>query len=227
LHRFVTGVTRPAASARRLPLLLPEVSMPRRLSLAALALLCCAAPQPAAAQNFLMNSAETINRKNFKIALFPIALFGRNDAPDRWGGGTRFGYGFTDNFDVEGKLAFFDGLTLYGLDAEFWLVKGEVDFSVQVGGHGASVDDGFDSKALDLSALVSGHVAERLELYGGMSVSFESLDDVEDSGFTRAYLVPGFEYKISEELDLVGEFGIGLNDDSPHYLGLGIAVYLR
>jgi hypothetical protein len=202
--------------------------MPRRLSLAALAILCCAAPEPAVAQNFLMNSAETINRKNFKIALFPVGLFGRNDAPDRWGAGTRFGYGFTDNFDVEGKVAFFDGgLTLYGLDAELWLVKGEVDFSMQVGGHKASVDAGNDSKALDLAALVSGNVARKLELYGGASVSFESLDDVPDSGFTRAYFVPGLEYKVSEQLDLVAEFGIGLNDDSPHYLGFGLALYLR
>ena len=124
-------------------------------------------------------------------------------------------------------MAFFDGLTLYGLDAELWLVKGDVDFSVQLGGHGASVDNGNDSKALDLSAIVSGNVADRLELYGGASLSFESLDDVPDSGFTRAYLVPGLEYKLSEQLDLVAEFGIGLNDDSPHYLGFGLAFYFR
>jgi hypothetical protein len=201
--------------------------MPRRSSLAVLAFVCWAAPLPALCQNFLMNSAETINRKNFKISLFPIALFGKDDAPDRWGAGSRFGYGFTDNFDVEGKVAFFDGLTLYGLDAELWLVKGDVDFSMQLGGHLASVDAGIDSKALDLAALVSGHVAEKLELYGGASVSFESLDDVPDSGFTRAYFVPGLEYKISEQLDLVAEFGIGLNDDSPNYLGFGLSLYLR
>lgn len=201
--------------------------MPRRLSLAALALLCWAVPKPALSQNFLMNSAETINRKNFKIAVFPVGLFGRSDAPDRWGAGSRFGYGFTDNFDVEGKVAFFDGLTLYGLDAELWLLKGDVDFSMTLGAHKAAVDGGNDSKALDLAALVSGNVARKLELYGGLSVSFESLDDVPDSGFTRAYFVPGLEYKISEQLDLVAEFGIGLNDDSPHYLGFGLALYLR
>jgi hypothetical protein len=121
-------------------------------------------------------------------------------------------------------VAFFDGLTLYGLDAELWLVKGDLDFSMRAGGHLASVDGGNDSKAFDLAALVSGHVASGLELYGGLSVSFESLDDVPDSGFTRAYLVPG---KISEQVDLVAEVGIGLNDDSPHYLGLGLAFYLR
>ena len=140
-----------------------------RLSLAAVVLFCCAAPEPALAQNFLMNSAETINRGNFKIALFPAVLFGEDDADNQWGVGSRFGYGFTDSFDVEGKLAFFDGFKLYGLDGEYWLVKGDVDFSIQLGGHWASVDDGFDSKALDLAGLVSGNVADKLELYGGLS----------------------------------------------------------
>ena len=202
--------------------------MSRRLSLVGLALLCCAAaPEPAVAQNFLMNSAETINRGNFKIALFPVVLFGENGGDDEWGVGSRFGYGFTDSFDLEGKLALFDGFKLYGLDGEYWLLKGDVDFSVQFGGHWSSVDDGFDSKALDLAGLLSGNVADRLELYGGLSVSFESLDGVSDSSFTRLYVVPGLEYRISRDLDLVAEFGIGLNDDSPNYLGFGLAYYFR
>jgi hypothetical protein len=154
-------------------------------------------------------------------------VFGDDDASDSWGVGSRFGYGFTDNFDVEGKLAFFDGFTLYGLDAELWVVKGPVDVSVQLGGHLASGDEITDSKAIDLAGLVSGNVARKLELYGGLSFSFESLDDVPDSSFTRAYLVPGFEYKIHEDLDFLGEFGIGLNDDSPNYLAVGLAFYFR
>jgi len=202
--------------------------MPRRHTLAAvLSILSWTLPATALAQNFLMNSAETINRKNFKISLFPVGLFGKNDAANNWGGGARFGYGFTDNFDAEGKVAFFDGLTLYGLDAELWLVKGEVDFSVTLGAHGAAVDGGNDSKALDLAALVSGNVARKLELYGGFNVSFESLNDVPDSSFTRVHLVPGLEYRLAEDLDLVAEFGIGLNDDSPHYLAFGVSLYLR
>jgi hypothetical protein len=39
--------------------------------------------------------------------------------------------------------------------------------------------------------------------------------------------VPGIEYRLSDKADLVGEIGIGLNDDSFNYAGLGIAFYLR
>jgi len=191
------------------------------------ALLLSIAAAPASAQNFLMNSAETINKGNFKIAAFPTVLFGEDGADDEFGVGTRFGYGFTDNFDVEAKVAFFDGFKLYGIDGEVWLVKGQTDVSLAVGVHKADVDGGFDSTAIDTSLLLSGHVADRLELYGGVSLSFEDLDDVEDSDFTRAYLVPGIEYKLSDRVDLLAEFGIGLNDDSPNYLSAGLALYFR
>ena len=191
----------------------------------ALALSVSAAP--ASAQNFLMNSAETINKGNFKIAGFPTVLFGEDGADDEFGIGTRFGYGFTDNFDVEGKLAFFDGFKIYGIDGEVWLVKGRTDVSVAVGFHKADVDGGFDSTAIDTALLLSGHVADRLELYGGVSLSFEDIDDVDDSDFTRAYIVPGIEYRVSDEIDLLAEFGIGLNDDSPNYLSAGLAFYIR
>jgi hypothetical protein len=188
--------------------------------------LLAASAVPARAQNFLMNSAETINQGNFKLAAFPTVLFGEDGADDNWGVATRLGYGFTDRFDVEAKLSFFDGVKLYGADAEFWLLRSELDLSLAAGFHKASVEQGRDSTALDTSALLSGHLSDRLELYGGVSLSFESLDDTEVD-FTRAYLVPGIEYKVSDALDLLAEFGIGLNDDSPNYLGAGVALYLR
>jgi hypothetical protein len=201
--------------------------MKRNTLLSSIAVLALAAAAPAHAQNFLMNSAETINKGNFKIAGFPTILFGEDGADDNFGVATRLGYGFTPSFDVEAKLAFFDDFKLYGADAELWLVKGTTDVSVAAGAHRADVDGGFDSTAVDLSVLVSGSIARKLELYGGGSVSFESIDDVDDGDFTRAYLVPGLEYKASEDVDLLAEFGIGLNDDSPNYFSFGVALYLR
>lgn len=186
-----------------------------------------ASAMPASAQNFIENSSETINKGNFKLSAFPTGLFGRNNAPDRLGGAFRVGYGITDNFDVEAKSAFFDGFTLIGADAELWLLKGSVDVAVSAGAHKAFVGGGADSNAIDLATQVSGHVTPRLEIYGATSVSLESLAGVPDSGFTRAYLIPGIEYKISPNLDFVSEFGVGLNDNSPHYFGLGFALYIR
>lgn len=181
----------------------------------------------AQAQNVLMNSAETINKGNFKIAAFPTLLFGDDGADNELGVAGRFGYGFTDNFDIEGKVAFFDGLKLYGLDAELWFVKNRpVDVSISLGAHKTDLDI-VDSSAIDVALLASGKVGDNLDLYGGLNVSFESLDDVPDSDFKRVYVVPGLEYKLHPDLDLVAEFGIGLNDDSPNYVSAGLAFYLR
>jgi hypothetical protein len=187
------------------------------------AVLCAGRAQ---AQNVLMNSAETINPGNFKIAAFPTLLFGKDGADNETGIAGRFGYGFTDRFDMEGKVAFFDGVKLYGLDAEYWLRKGPADVSVSLGAHKTSTDF-VDASAIDTALIVSGNIGDKLEAYGGLNMSFESLDDIDDSSFTRAYLVPGIEYKLNEDLDLVAEFGIGLNDDSPHYVSAGLAFYIR
>jgi hypothetical protein len=181
---------------------------------------------PAAAQNVLMNSAETINEHNFKLAAFPTVLFGEDGADDEWGVASRFGYGFTDSFDIEGKLAFFDGLTLWGADAELWVHRHAPDISLAVGAHRKNRDNARDSTSLDASLLVSGHVADRLELYGGLNYGHESLDD-SDVNFDRVYFVPGLEFKVSPKIDLLAEYGVGLNDDSPNYLSFGVAFYLR
>jgi len=201
--------------------------MARPLAIGFALLSFVATAMPARAQNFLENSAETINRGNFKLAAFPTALFGRNGSSDNWGGALRAGYGFTDNFDMEAKAGFFNGLTLVGADAEVWLLRGEVDLAVSAGAHKALLRAGRDSTAIDLAAQLSRHVSNRLEVYGGSSVSFEHLDGVPDSGFTRAYLIPGVEYRVSDDLDFVSEFGVGLNNHSPHYFGLGFALYIR
>lgn len=192
-----------------------------------LVLMALGAPS-AQAQNILMNSAETINKGNFKIGVFPTVLLGKDGADNNWGAFGRFGYGFTPRFDIEAKLALFDDFKIYGLDAEAWLVReSPFDLSVSLGLHKADSDTGADSSAIDTALLVSDHVTSRLELYGGLSLSFESLDDVPNSDFTRAYVVPGLEYKMSDQLDLVAEVGVGLNDDSPNYVSFGLALYLR
>lgn len=194
-----------------------------RRALAALCFLTLSAGS-AHAQNVLMNSAETIDKKNFKLSAFPTVILGEDDADSEWGIASRLGYGFSDSFDVEAKLAFFDGLSFYGLDAELWFIKGKVDVSGALGIHRTDFDGDLDLTGVDTALLVSGHVAEKLELYGGVNLSFESGDN-ED--FTRAYFVPGIEYRVANDLDLLAEFGLGLNDDSSDYFSFGLAFYIR
>ncbi len=75
-------------------------------------------------------------------------------------------------------------------------MKGQkVDVSV-IGGFHVGRQDGFDTKAFDFTFLASGHVAPRLELYGGLDVSRHFVNNT-DVKFTTAHLVPGIEYAIS------------------------------
>jgi len=181
---------------------------------------------PARAQYFRRPWSATIPLGDFSFTADPTGLFGKNGSPDRWGGAARLGYGITDSLDVEAKGAVFDGFSLVGLDTNFWFFKGPINMSVGLGGHKALVQSGDDSTALDTAWRVSGRLTPRLEVGGGVSASFESLDHVANSGFTRVYVVPGFRYRISSRVDVTAAFGAGLNNNSPNYLTTGFAVYL-
>lgn len=173
-----------------------------------------------------MNSAETINKGNVKLLANPMVVFGKRNADDEFGIALAGGYGFGDRFDAEARVALFDGVTFLGADAEYWLVQGKpVDVSV-IGGFHVQRSDGFNTKALDLTLLASGQVADRLELYGGLDIARNSIDD-RNTNFTTWHLVPGIEYKINSNVDFVTELGLGLNDDSSHYFTIGFAYYVR
>jgi hypothetical protein len=192
--------------------------------------LALAIPAVAGAQDFgILNSAETINRGNFKLTGAPVVVFGKNGADNDAGVSVSGGYGFTDRFDLEGRAAFFDGVKFFGADAEYWFLKGrQVNVSGAAGFHVGNGDNRFDTTGIDLTFLASGQVAPRLELYGGLDLAFNSInDDFIDGDYTTVHIVPGIEYRIAEDIDLVAEFGIGVNDDSHHYLAGGLAFYFR
>jgi len=184
-------------------------------------------PTLAQAQDFgVLQSAETINKGNFKLRFNPLVVFGRGEESNEAGVAILAGYGFTPSFDLEGGVAFYDGVTFLGANAEFWVLKHRpVDISIAGGFHGRFVESGDDYSGIDLTFLASGNVAPRLELYGGLDFGFEALG--KDFDYTTIHLVPGIEYKINENIDLVAEFGIALNDDSRHYLTGGLAIYFR
>lgn len=202
--------------------------MVRFLRVAAIAVLALSLPVSAAAQDFgVMNSAETINKGNFKLMANPIVVFGKNGSDSETGVAVMGGYGFGDRFDVEAKVSFFDGVTFLGADAEYWLINTRpVHFSLIGGFHIADADFGDSPQGFDFTALASGFIANNLELYGGLDFSRNSFDDSNRS-YSTWHLVPGIEYRISPRLDFVGEVGIGLNDHAHNYVSVGLAFYTR
>jgi hypothetical protein len=182
------------------------------------------------AQDFgVMNSAETINRGNFKLAAYPLLVFGEGGADNNGGFVFLGGYGLTDNLDVEAKLGVFDEVTFFGGDVEYWLIKDRPwDLSLGGGFH-VGRSDFVDETAVDITILGSGHVTPLLEIFGALDLAFQNFDV--DGGFdddaTTAHLVPGIEYKLSDNLDLIAELGVGLNDSSANYIAGGVAYYLR
>lgn len=187
-----------------------------------------AAPAAALAQDVgIVESAETINKGNFKIRGNPMFVFGKNGEDNSTGIAAMLGYGFTTRFDMEGGVAFYDGLTFVAANAEFWLLKhSPLDVSVAGGWHQRYTDLSDDYHGIDLTFLASGHVNPRLEIYGGVDLAFEGLGS-DTENFTKAHIVPGVEFKINDSLDFVAEFGAALNDSSRHYLTFGLALYWR
>jgi len=192
---------------------------------------------PAAAQYVgVLQSAETMDRGTYKLMVAPILAFGKNGADNEFGLAARGGYGFTNHFDAEAKLGFFEHGTFVGADGEWWILRGPrkdagLDFSLTGGLHWMFGKSGtYDTMGIELTPQFSGHLNKNWELCGALDVSFESIKDAPawvDDKFTRAHLTPGLEYHVSDTTDLEGEIGIGLNDNSSTYAGIGIAFYLR
>lgn len=189
--------------------------------------LAVALPAIAHAQDFgIVESAETINKGNFKLRANPMILFGKNGGDGTVGAAAAFGYGFTPRFDVEGQAAFYDGVTFFGANAEYWVVKAHpFDLSIAGGLHRRTGTKTADLTGVDLTFLPSGHVAKRLELYGGLDLAFEGVG--QDGGFKTVHFVPGIEYKINNSVDLDAEVGLALNDAARPYAAIALAFYIR
>lgn len=181
---------------------------------------------PAYAQDFgVMESAETVNQGNFKLRVNPLVFFGKNGGDDEVGVAGVVGYGFGRRFDLEGGIAIGDGIRIFGATAEFNVARSEdLSFSVIPGFHVRRGDATLHTTGIDLLFLASTRVTPKLDFYGGLDLSFER-SDVFD--YETVHLVPGLEYKLHRDVELLVEFGLGLNDDSFHYLSGGLAFYFR
>lgn len=184
-----------------------------------------------AAQDFgVMESAEIIQRGNLKFTGYPVFVLGDGGAGDNWGVVLRGGYGFTDRLDGELGVALYDGATLFGGNLEIALLRarrmvGGVDLSARGGAHLVR-GDAADATGLDLAALLSTRVTPNLELVGSLDFNRNFYEEpVQD--VSTLHLVPGVEYRLGRHLDLLAEFGVGLNEDAANYLSAGLALYFR
>ena len=118
-------------------------------------------------------------------------------------------------------------MRFFGVDGECWLVQDPpLEFSIIARAHLASGDLTADQQSLDLTVLGSREVSERPESYTGLDFGFKKLSDV-DFSYKTIHLVPGIEHRVREDLDFVGEFGIGHDDDSWHYPSGALAIHFR
>jgi len=196
-----------------------------RYALAACVLL---SPTLAHAQDFgVMESAETINEGNFKLKVNPMFLLGSGNTRSGLSGGV--GYGVTSRFDVEANIAHFKDVTFIGGNAEVWLIKGHhpIDLSASLGFHVTQSTFG-DQSGVDFTVIASHAATRKLDIYAAVDTAFNKYrGNVPHASYRQVHLVPGVEYKIHRDLDLLAEFGIAMKDHGDNYVSLGMAYYVR
>ena len=200
------------------------------MKLARYALTACVllSPSIAHAQDFgVMESAETINKGNFKLKALPMFILGSGDT--RSGVVAGVGYGFTETFDFEANVARYKDVTLVGGNVEYWLIKGQqpLDLSASAGFHFAKSDFG-DQTGVDVTVIASHAATKKLDVYAALDMAFNKYrDNFPNNSYTQAHLVPGVEYKVHPDLDLLAEFGVALNSKGDNYVSFGLAYYVR
>lgn len=194
---------------------------------------------PAAAADFgVMESAEAIEPKAFKVSGFPL-LRDRRDAADNDGAfAASLGYGLPYGLDIEGLVARYEQSTFLGTDIEWnaWNI-GNLAFSFGGGMHRVDLDGGGDANGLDTFAIVTWTPVHRLDLNMAFDASYEDVNGRTSATertdryrlnheFETYYIAPGVEYALTRDIDLLVEIGLGLNGDADDYAGAGIAWYL-
>jgi hypothetical protein len=190
---------------------------------------------PAYAVDFgVMETADTVIPGDFKFQAFPLAV---RDGPRRevdTGINVGLGYGLSEHVDLEGQIGVYDDFNFFGADIEYsYREKVPLELSIGVGAHKIASDFGHPW-GLDVTHIVSYTTASvpSLRLIGAIDASYEYSDadyagaiGAQDERYWTVYAVPGLQYRFSERVDVIGEVGVGLNDDSYDYAALGLSFY--
>jgi hypothetical protein len=202
-------------------------------ALALVAGIACASS--AAAIDFgVMETADVVRSGDFKFIAFPLAV---RDGPRREhdsGVNVGLGYGLGANVDAEFQVGVYDDFTFFGADLEWSYRNGQpLELSIGGGAHKVDSDFGFPW-GVDVTHIVSYTPASapNLRLIGSLDAAFEYTDaayaaaiGAEHEEYWVTYAVPGVQYRFTQDVDLIGEVGVGLNDDSYDYVAAGISFY--
>lgn len=207
-----------------------------RPALALIGALCA----PAFAADFgVMETAEPIEPQRFKLGGHPIVTDAAH-GPVEDGFAVGVGYGLPYGLDVEGQIARYEDATYFGSDLEWSPWRNHVlQFSFGGGVHTIDLPDGGVANGLDSTGIITFMPAPRLDVSIALDLTFEDVDvEAEGAGtpdgryatdntYETVYAVPGVEYQLSHNLDVLGEVGVGLNGASDDYFSAGLSWYFR
>jgi hypothetical protein len=192
----------------------------------------------AAAVDFgVMETAEPIEPRTFKLSAFPMLVDKSRHGDDAFA--LALGYGLPHDTDVELQVAYIDRATLFGADVEWnaWTADRK-RFSIAGGLHYADLEQGARAVGADVTAIFTYTPFERLDVNAALDAALDDVDVREsavesdthfgaDGRYDTYYFAPGVEYRLTHNLDLLAEAGLGLNGDSDDYLSVGASWYFR
>jgi opacity protein-like surface antigen len=207
------------------------------LNVSALAVMAlCGSAQ--AADFAMMETAEHITQGSFKLSGAPV-LIDRDRASNDGGFIAGLGYGLGHDLDLEGQLAAYEDGTWVGADLEWraWR-EGSTAFSIGGGLHGADLDGGGSAAGAEATAIFTYMPVHRLALSAALDATYDDVNNRDasvpadarfptDGQYDRYYAVPGVDYQLTHNLDLLAEIGLGLNADSDNYVSGGMSWYFR
>lgn len=186
----------------------------------------------------VMESAESIEPRTFKLSGFPMLVDRSRHGDDAFA--LALGYGLPNDTDVELQVAYIDRATLFGADLEWnaWSAERR-RFSIAGGLHYADLEQGARAAGVDVTAIFTYALIERLDVNAAVDAAVDDVDVreagaapsdlhfTEDGRYDTYYFVPGVEYQLTRKVDLLAEVGVGLNGDSDNYVSAGASWYFR
>lgn len=201
---------------------------------AALPLLLCL-PAAHALDFGVMETADLIAPGFFKFDAYPIQAREGPRQEGKTGVNVGLGYGISRRWDAELQWATYDDINFFGTDVEYNVVHGpHFDTSVSGGTHYGNSDFG-TQWGLDLASITSYRLPShpKVRVSGALDFAWDNADLHThrlaglDRHYLTAYLAPAAQYRVSRDVDVIGEIGLGMTPDSNNYGSLGLSFYFR